>query len=52
MTQTMAQVGMLDRFVEVMAAVGEKEREEMLKKYEAEMPRSWEKDTGRQLRRR
>ena len=38
-TQTMAQVGMLDRFVEVMAAVGEKEREEMVKKYEAEMPR-------------
>ena len=38
-TQTMAQVGMLDRFVEVMAAVGEKEREEMLKRYEAEMPK-------------
>ena len=36
-TQTMAQVGMLDRFVEVMAAAGENEREEMLKKYEAEM---------------
>ena len=55
-TQTMAQVGMLDRFVEVMAAVGEKEREEMLKKYEAEMPRELEEDTwrqaGRQFRRR
>ena len=38
-TQTMAQVGMLDRFVEVMAAAGENEREEMLKKYEAEMPK-------------
>ena len=41
MTQTMAQVGMLDRFVEVMAAVGEKEREEMLKKYEAAMPKEF-----------
>ena len=38
-TQTMAQVGMLDRFVEVMAAVGEDEREEMLRRYEAEMPK-------------
>ena len=35
----MAQVGMFDRFVEVMAAAGENEREEMLKKYEAEMPK-------------
>ena len=38
-TQTMAQVGMLDRFVEVMAAVGENEIEEMLRRYEAEMPK-------------
>ena len=38
-TQTMAQVGMLDRFVEVMAEAGENEREETLKKYEAEMPK-------------
>ena len=38
-TQRMAQVGMLDRFVEVMAAVGEEEREEMFKRYEAEMPK-------------
>ena len=29
----MAQVGMLDRFVEGMAAVGEKEREEMFGRY-------------------
>ena len=35
-TQTMAQVGMLDRFLEVLAAVGEKERVEMLGRYEAE----------------
>ena len=34
-TQTMAQVGMLDRFVEVMAAAGEDEREEMLRRYDA-----------------
>ena len=33
----MAQVGMLDRFVEVMEAVGEGEREEMIRRYEAEM---------------
>ena len=38
-TQRMAQVGMLDRIVEVMAAVGEEEREEMFKRYEAEMPK-------------
>ena len=38
-TQRMAQVGMLDRLVEVMAAVGEEEREEMFKRYEAEMPK-------------
>ena len=41
-TQRMAQVGMLDRFVEVMAAVGEEEREEMFKRYEAEMPKELE----------
>ena len=38
-TQMMAQVGMLDRFLDVLAAVGEKERVEMLGRYEAEMPK-------------
>ena len=38
-TQTMEQGGILDRFVEVMAAVGEKERVEMLGRYQAGMPK-------------
>ena len=38
-TQTMEQGEMLNQFVEVMAAVGEKEREEILERYEAGMPK-------------
>ena len=41
-TQTMEQGGILDRFVEVMAAVGENEREEMLGRCEAGMPKELE----------
>ena len=41
-TQTMEQGGKLDRFVEVMAAVGDKEREEVLGRYEAVMPKELE----------